>query len=605
MVVKVPLKSLLPVLIAIRCLQSLLMRTFFQADEFWQSLEPAHYMAFGYGELTWEWKFGLRSYAFPLIFQIGYTLVKYIAVLGCVVIQTAVDWFVLFVSTVIPNSDLGWQMVKEMRSFPLEIKEFIEYHGVIYVPKLIMGLLAAIGEYYTILLADKLYKLTMDKTGENTKDDKEHTRVVNLTLIFTISNFFNCFFITRTFINSFEMIMTSVALYYWDWTSGKNIQNADFMKSLIIGTFISLQRPTNAFIWIILGSFMIFSLVKAGSWITLIMLFRKVILATGLSTTLNICCDYYFYGYVTIPVLKFIKFNCTTPLSEFYGVAPWHFHLVQSLPIVSGYLLPLLLHSILCPLTTKRFVSSFGNPFHQFKTIIIINIALYSMIPHKEFRFIYPLQPFIVLLSVFDAVWVWKKLESKVVNLRQAWLKNSVYRILWILPAISMVISLILSTFHEAGSVSVIDYLHSLKRIDSLGFIMPCHSTPWQSHLHRNDIKDLWAITCDPPLHLLNDPDAHLKLPHYIDESDYLYDDIPKFIHEHFPPLTWKGYKRTSKRYSHEWPEYLVIFEHMDYSFMQEFLADSVYVESRRFFNTLSHWDNRRSGDIIVYHKIL
>ena len=58
---------------------------------------------------------------------------------------------------------------------------------------------------------------------------------------------------------------------------------------------------------------------------------------------------------------------------------------------------------------------------------------------------------------------------------------------------------------------------------------------PWQSYLHRNDIKDLWAISCDPPLHLLNDPDAYNKLPHYMDESDYLYENILSFIHKNFP----------------------------------------------------------------------
>ncbi len=35
---------------------SLLSQTFFQPDEFYQSLEPAHHLVFGYGYLTWEWR---------------------------------------------------------------------------------------------------------------------------------------------------------------------------------------------------------------------------------------------------------------------------------------------------------------------------------------------------------------------------------------------------------------------------------------------------------------------------------------------------------------------------------------------------------------------
>lgn len=34
----------------------LLPQTFFQPDEFYQALEPAHHLVYGYGHLTWEWR---------------------------------------------------------------------------------------------------------------------------------------------------------------------------------------------------------------------------------------------------------------------------------------------------------------------------------------------------------------------------------------------------------------------------------------------------------------------------------------------------------------------------------------------------------------------
>ena len=40
----------------IRSTSLLLPQTFFQPDEFYQALEPAHQLVFGYGYLTWEWK---------------------------------------------------------------------------------------------------------------------------------------------------------------------------------------------------------------------------------------------------------------------------------------------------------------------------------------------------------------------------------------------------------------------------------------------------------------------------------------------------------------------------------------------------------------------
>lgn len=39
-----------------RSLSLLLPQTYFQPDEFYQALEPAHWLVFGYGHLTWEWR---------------------------------------------------------------------------------------------------------------------------------------------------------------------------------------------------------------------------------------------------------------------------------------------------------------------------------------------------------------------------------------------------------------------------------------------------------------------------------------------------------------------------------------------------------------------
>lgn len=44
-------------------------RTFFQPDEYFQSLEVAHHLVFGYGHLTWEWLSDkpIRSILYPAL----------------------------------------------------------------------------------------------------------------------------------------------------------------------------------------------------------------------------------------------------------------------------------------------------------------------------------------------------------------------------------------------------------------------------------------------------------------------------------------------------------------------------------------------------------
>ncbi len=52
-------------------------QTWFVPDEFWQSLEVAHRLSFGYGYLTWEWSEGIRSLIYPLVFSIPYKAMEY------------------------------------------------------------------------------------------------------------------------------------------------------------------------------------------------------------------------------------------------------------------------------------------------------------------------------------------------------------------------------------------------------------------------------------------------------------------------------------------------------------------------------------------------
>ena len=64
-------------LLSYRILNSLLVRSYFSPDEYWQSLEVAHNLVFNYGELTWEWEENaLRSIIHPGFFAIFYYILS-------------------------------------------------------------------------------------------------------------------------------------------------------------------------------------------------------------------------------------------------------------------------------------------------------------------------------------------------------------------------------------------------------------------------------------------------------------------------------------------------------------------------------------------------
>ena len=64
--------------VSVRVFIALATSTFFQPDEYFQSLEVAHHAVFGYGQLTWEWLAPkpIRSIAYPALNIPVYWLLK-------------------------------------------------------------------------------------------------------------------------------------------------------------------------------------------------------------------------------------------------------------------------------------------------------------------------------------------------------------------------------------------------------------------------------------------------------------------------------------------------------------------------------------------------
>ena len=69
--------------------------TFFQPDEYFQALEPAHFLVFGYGDLTWEWTSTppIRSILYPALNVPIYWLLKILSLDGT---SLLVRWFGTF-----------------------------------------------------------------------------------------------------------------------------------------------------------------------------------------------------------------------------------------------------------------------------------------------------------------------------------------------------------------------------------------------------------------------------------------------------------------------------------------------------------------------------
>lgn len=475
-------------LFLLRLFNSFAIETFFQPDEYFQCLEVAHSLVFGYGYWTWEWREALRSAIHPLIYAIGYKGAQ-----------------------ILLSEDLAVRIA----------------------PKIVGALIAALTDYH-------VYKFARVYWQNNTK--------AVLSLILSVCSSWNWYVATRSFLNNLEMLFTVIGLSYWPWHQYRLML---LLQASFYGFLSCIIRPSNASLWGLLGATILLKNYMNFSRLMRLLLSLSIVLLAVLS--ISAAADRYVYGYWTFPLYTFMEFNVMKNLLIFYGSAPWHFYLFQGIPLMLMMYLPLYL--IACYRRRSHLLVWYG----------LLVIGVYSCIDHKEFRFLQPIYPILLLLSA-DTLYYFRN-----------WRRLIITTVL----VVHVPVAFFFTRIHERGEIDVVKYLRDEESVSSIGFLTPCHSTPWQSMLHRHDLEaQSWFLTCEPPLHLSLGTLEHMKA--YRDELDLFFDDPKKFL---------KDFRRP-------WPSHLVVFEPMVPTIEQNL---GQYKECSRFFNSYFHWDSRRSGDIVVF----
>ena len=355
--------------------------------------------------------------------------------------------------------------------------------------------------------------------------------------------------------------------------------------------------------------------------------------------TVSILVDRVFYQAWAFPPLKFLLFNVVQSLAVFYGRNRWDYYLTEGLPLLLTTALP----SALVGLAKGVFEApprarSSNLETSTFKHLTIICLILpliLSLIGHKEVRFIYPLLPALhiiaspIITSFFRPAVIDRPPPSPgptPPNIARPILLKRL--LLASLILVNLIIAIYTTRIHAPGPLNVLSYLrnqyltHHTPRptpstpylldpannltlpIMTVGFLMPCHSTPWRSHLIFPSIH-AWSLTCDPPLTV----PSHLR-PTYLDEADQFYANPSLFIKTHMsrhPPrpkglfaARHQSHLISAKDSRKEWPEYLVFFAQLEPT-LDVLLRGSGYAECWRGWNTHWHDDWRRQGDIVAW----
>ncbi|KAK0463835.1 glycosyltransferase family 22 protein [Desarmillaria tabescens] len=504
--------------LTVRLVIALCTRTFFQPDEYFQALEPAHNIVFGYGNLTWEWlnPFPIRSILYPAL-----------------------------------NVPIYWALkvtgIHEIRPWG----DFLLIIG----PRILHGTLAAGTDIW-------ICSLTRRTIGE---------RYVSTSLFLSLTSFFHALSLSRSFSNSFETSLTTIAFSYYPWDASTRLSpqliynRSKIRKSLVFAALACAIRPTNAVIWIYLFSNLVWAL--RGYRRTLLFLLCDAIVIGTLVLTSVVGLDWVYYGKFTFAPANFLITNLSG-VALFYGGNPWHYYLSQALPILCTTSLPFTIHG----LWTQGSESNTAT--RTMRKMVAWTIGVYSFAGHKEWRFIHPLLPILHVLasqSLVDlsatTVRAKPKPRASITTYLPPVRKKFLAILLVPMPTAAYVVLLYCS-----GPISATSYIRSIPTNElqggSIGILMPCHSLPGQAYIHRKELENggMWALGCEPPL-------GKQDLSTYRDQTDIFFSFPYQYFMERFPPAVDPTFPASpfpaspagastadAFPWAHEWPRHLIFF---------------------------------------------
>ena len=333
--------------------------------------------------------------------------------------------------------------------------------------------------------------------------------------------------------------------------------------SLLLAALATLLRPTNAIVWASIGTLLLTRLTLDGvSPITTsaaAILVREVVSCGSLVLVASLISDKLFFGHWVFPPYKFLHFNLVQSLAVFYGQSDWHYYLSQGIPLLSFGALPFVIVGIWKSTSSGLNAQLEICTANVLRTLGFASLSLFaalSLVPHKEARFIYPLLPIFHILAAPHVV---SYLTQQATEVKPPSKGKTISRkgTLTALMAINIVVGGYLSYFHAASPIAVLSFLrHEWETrhpkslnigVDSrlsrksrqfefpdleqggnqfVVFLVPCHTSPWRSHLVYPSLTAR-ALTCEPPLDTLSGSEERRS---YQDEMDIFYANITEFL---------------------------------------------------------------------------
>lgn len=251
-----------------------------------------------------------------------------------------------------------------------------------------------------------------------------------LALIFYLTNRAYNEIIIRCFSNGIEAILSIIAFHYYLQVKNKFNKSVAIMTALISISFI--MRNTSPIGWIPL---LFIKVVKEGSFKA----FFIALILVGLPLIgLSILLDTMYYGNDewTITSLNFLRINLVEGLSKYFGDDPSYQYLFVYMPMIFTVLYPA---SLLSFYVYAKDTISIKKTTPILTYFVGFYLIVFSIISHKEYRFLVPIIPFTFLMIgylLFRKIQHYPKLITLVIILS---------------VVIESAIIAVMSTFHFRG----------------------------------------------------------------------------------------------------------------------------------------------------------
>ncbi|KAM1519977.1 hypothetical protein ACFX15_022233 [Malus domestica] len=407
-------------------------------------------------------------------------------------------------------------------------------------PRLFQSCFAAFGDLY-------LYKLSVILFDDC---------VAKWALFSQLTNWFMFYCITRTLSNSLETVLTLVSLYYWPCmrASSSKLPLESRKWGLIIAALACAIRPTSAIIWLYVGLLELFLTCDKLRFI-----FLEVAPMGVLVLGITFLLDRLMYGSWVFVPLNFIRFNFLSAGGDYYGTHKWHWYFTQGFTVMIFSFLPFSVAGII---QSKNW---------KLSGLIAWVLGLYSVLGHKEFRFVLPVLPIALIFSGHSLA----ALRTSVSTYGSKFPAKMQLAIFFLL-ATNIPVALYMSLVHQRGTEDVTYYLSKEVlhgKVTNILFLMPCHATPYYSTVHR-----------DLPMRFLDcSPSEEKGIP---DESDQFMMDPVSFTSE------------LAKNWS--LPSHIVVFDSEEKQ-LRAFLISHSFKKIKRFFHAHFKVDRDLQASVVVY----